>query len=69
MIIDVLHSLNIILSILQVNWNATQVHYSQKAPKRAYYLSLEFLMGRTLDNAVCLFDPSRFAPQSTLTSL
>lgn len=24
--------------------------YTRKAPKRAYYLSLEFLMGRTLDN-------------------
>jgi starch phosphorylase len=35
-----------------VNWNATQLHYSRKEPKRAYYLSLEFLMGRTLDNAL-----------------
>ncbi|KAG8899944.1 Non-essential glycogen phosphorylase [Tulasnella sp. 408] len=26
--------------------------YTRKAPKRAYYLSLEFLMGRTLDNAL-----------------
>lgn len=24
--------------------------YTRKAPKRGYYLSLEFLMGRTLDN-------------------
>ena len=36
----------------QVNWNETQLHYSRKSPKRAYYLSLEFLMGRTLDNAL-----------------
>lgn len=36
----------------QVNWNDTQLHYTRKSPKRAYYLSLEFLMGRTLDNAV-----------------
>ena len=36
----------------QVNWNETQLHYTRKAPKRAYYLSLEFLMGRTLDNAL-----------------
>ena len=35
-----------------MNWNETQLHYSRKAPKRAYYLSLEFLMGRTLDNAL-----------------
>ncbi|KAI0370981.1 glycogen phosphorylase [Pilatotrama ljubarskyi] len=37
---------------LLVNWNETQLHYSRKTPKRAYYLSLEFLMGRTLDNAL-----------------
>ncbi|KAK2460410.1 hypothetical protein APHAL10511_007575 [Amanita phalloides] len=37
---------------LLINWNETQLHYTRKAPKRAYYLSLEFLMGRTLDNAM-----------------
>jgi len=37
---------------LIVNWNATQLHYNRKEPKRAYYLSLEFLMGRALDNAL-----------------
>ncbi|KAG6900188.1 hypothetical protein C0993_001704 [Termitomyces sp. T159_Od127] len=37
---------------LLVNWNKTQTEYMRKAPKRAYYLSLEFLMGRTLDNAL-----------------
>ncbi|TBU29677.1 glycogen phosphorylase [Dichomitus squalens] len=37
---------------LLVNWNDTQQQYSRKTPKRAYYLSLEFLMGRTLDNAL-----------------
>ncbi|ESK91479.1 glycogen phosphorylase [Moniliophthora roreri MCA 2997] len=37
---------------LLVNWNETQLHYTRKSPKRAYYLSLEFLMGRTLDNAL-----------------
>lgn len=35
-----------------MNWNDTQLQYSRAAPKRAYYLSLEFLMGRTLDNAL-----------------
>ena len=35
-----------------MNWNETQLTYSRKSPKRAYYLSLEFLMGRTLDNAL-----------------
>lgn len=33
-------------------WNVTQTHYTQKAPKRVYYLSLEFLMGKSLDNAL-----------------
>ncbi|KIO32940.1 glycosyltransferase family 35 protein [Tulasnella calospora MUT 4182] len=37
---------------LIVNWNDTQMLYTKKSPKRAYYLSLEFLMGRTLDNAL-----------------
>ncbi|KAL2916158.1 Non-essential glycogen phosphorylase [Polyrhizophydium stewartii] len=33
-------------------WNATQQFHSSKDPKRVYYLSLEFLIGRTLDNAL-----------------
>ncbi|KAG1767353.1 glycosyltransferase family 35 protein [Suillus placidus] len=37
---------------LIINWNETQLHYSRTAGKRAYYLSLEFLMGRALDNAL-----------------
>ncbi|THU89625.1 glycogen phosphorylase [Dendrothele bispora CBS 962.96] len=37
---------------LILNWNETQLLYTKKSPKRAYYLSLEFLMGRTLDNAL-----------------
>ncbi|KZT65114.1 glycosyltransferase family 35 protein [Daedalea quercina L-15889] len=37
---------------LILNWNETQLHYNRKEPKRAYYLSLEFLMGRALDNAL-----------------
>ncbi|KIM37789.1 glycosyltransferase family 35 protein [Hebeloma cylindrosporum] len=37
---------------LLINWNHTQNTYTRTAPKRAYYLSLEFLMGRTLDNAL-----------------
>ncbi|KZT58151.1 glycosyltransferase family 35 protein [Calocera cornea HHB12733] len=37
---------------LIVKWNETQMQYTRKQPKRAYYLSLEFLMGRTLDNAL-----------------
>ncbi|KLO16468.1 glycosyltransferase family 35 protein [Schizopora paradoxa] len=37
---------------LIANWNETQLYTTNKTPKRAYYLSLEFLMGRTLDNAL-----------------
>ncbi|KAI0318398.1 glycosyltransferase family 35 protein [Amylostereum chailletii] len=37
---------------LIVNWNATQLHFTRKTPKRAYYMSVEFLMGRTLSNAL-----------------
>jgi starch phosphorylase len=33
-------------------WRATRVRYLQERPKRVAYLSLEFLMGRTLGNAV-----------------
>lgn len=28
------------------------VYHTQKTPKRVYYLSLEFLLGRSLDNAL-----------------
>ncbi len=34
------------------NWLATQKAYHEKKAKRVYYLSLEFLMGRTLGNTV-----------------
>lgn len=33
-------------------WNYTQQSYTVKDPKRVYYLSLEFLIGRSLDNAM-----------------
>ncbi|MCG8337534.1 MAG: glycogen/starch/alpha-glucan phosphorylase [Proteobacteria bacterium] len=37
-------------------WIATQDTYYQKNPKRIYYFSLEFLMGRTLGNAILSMD-------------
>ncbi|KAI5839301.1 glycosyl transferase [Morchella snyderi] len=37
---------------LVVSWNKTQQHQTLKDQKRIYYLSLEFLMGRTLDNSL-----------------
>ena len=33
-------------------WNDTQLHHTREDPKRVYYLSLEFLLGRSLDNAL-----------------
>ncbi|KAK9022873.1 hypothetical protein V6N11_003112 [Hibiscus sabdariffa] len=33
-------------------WHDTQIHFSKKDPKRLYFLSLEFLMGRSLSNSV-----------------
>ena len=33
-------------------WNATQHYHTSKDPHRVYYMSLEFLLGRTLDNAM-----------------
>ena len=33
-------------------WNDTNVYFKQEDPKRVYYLSMEFLMGRSLTNAL-----------------
>ncbi|CCX05293.1 glycosyl transferase [Pyronema domesticum] len=37
---------------LVIGWNKTQQNQTFQDPKRVYYLSLEFLMGRALDNAM-----------------
>ena len=37
---------------LIASWNMTQQHYTRQDQKRVYYLSLEFLMGRSLQNAI-----------------
>lgn len=45
----------VVLSVrdhLVQNWMKTQQYYYEKNAKRAYYLSLEFLMGRLLDNYI-----------------
>lgn len=38
------------------DWNDTQEYHTEKDPKRVYYLSLEFLLGRSLDNALLSMD-------------
>jgi len=43
---------NSIRDNLITDWNKTQQKQTIKDPKRVYYLSLEFLMGRALDNAL-----------------
>ncbi|KAJ3281741.1 Non-essential glycogen phosphorylase, partial [Blyttiomyces sp. JEL0837] len=37
---------------LMDKWNATQQYHAKQDPKRVYYMSLEFLLGRSLDNAL-----------------
>lgn len=37
---------------LITEWNRTQQRQTYNDSKRVYYLSLEFLMGRALDNAI-----------------
>ena len=41
-----------IRDILSQRWVATEKTYNQKNPKRVYYLSIEFLLGRSLANNV-----------------
>jgi|TARA_B100000405_G_scaffold278773_1_gene221773 starch phosphorylase len=37
---------------LMENWNATYRHFHDENPKQAYYISMEYLQGRALTNAV-----------------
>lgn len=37
-------------------WNDTQTYFREANPKRVYYLSMEFLMGRSLTNALYNLD-------------
>ncbi|KAG8098232.1 hypothetical protein GUJ93_ZPchr0013g37951 [Zizania palustris] len=41
-----------VLDTLIMNWNATYDYYNRTNVKQAYYLSMEFLQGRALTNAV-----------------
>ncbi|RVD89808.1 uncharacterized protein DFL_000800 [Arthrobotrys flagrans] len=46
---------------LIIDWNKTQQAHTLADQKRVYYLSLEFLMGRTLDNALLNRDIKDYA--------
>lgn len=37
--------------VLQL-WNETYVHFNKVDPKQTYYLSMEYLQGRALTNAI-----------------
>merc|ERR1712042_108332 len=43
---------NVVKDHLVSRWIRTQQHYYEKDPKRVYYLSLEFYMGRSLTNTM-----------------
>jgi starch phosphorylase len=50
--------------VLSQRWVHTEKTYDQKNPKRAYYLSMEFLVGRSLANNVTNLLLSSFAQQA-----
>src|SRR6478736_6426159 len=56
--------------VLSQRWILTEKNYERENPKRAYYLSMEFLIGRSLANNVAnlLLDPivSQAAKQKSL---
>src|SRR5436190_10635888 len=45
--------------VLSQRWVRTEAHYARKNPKRVYYLSMEYLVGRSLANNITnlLLDP------------
>ncbi|KAF3627755.1 putative U-box domain-containing protein 9-like [Capsicum annuum] len=51
--IDIVANLNVVVCIfLLQQWNDTYLHYDKVNPKQTYYLSMEYLQGRTLTNAI-----------------
>ena len=49
---------------IRSEWLKTQKTYYDKNPKRIYYFSLEFLIGRTLGNALINLDLEETVRQS-----
>ena len=49
---------------LMDRWLETEKRYSEVDVKRVYYLSLEFLMGRTLQNAILNLDMAEEAREA-----
>ncbi|CAO3650321.1 unnamed protein product [Cunninghamella blakesleeana] len=48
--------------LLLQEWNKAQTQLHHTNPKRSYYLSMEFLLGRALDNALyCLQDKEKYS--------
>lgn len=52
---------------LIIDWNSTQQRITARDPKRVYYLSLEFLMGRALDNALINMDVENLTPDFSVS--
>lgn len=52
--------------ILSQRWILTEKTYERENPKRIYYLSMEFLLGRSLTNNITNLLLDRLAPQAAL---
>lgn len=46
-------NLNVVICLFPLQqWNDTYLHYDKVNPKQTYYLSMEYLQGRALTNAI-----------------
>ena len=51
--------------VLSQRWTLTQETYTRQAAKRIYYLSMEFLIGRSLANKAPLWSPRGISAELT----